>query len=140
MIVCILLLFIVLFIFGVQVQVIKESYVFVVLGEFWYVFNFNYFDYVNFVVLKGGQIMLLVFGIFDNFNCYVLCGNLGVCIEQLYDMLFMIFDDELGSYYLLIVESVCYVDDYFWVEVVINLCVCFYDGLFIIVCDVEFIF
>lgn len=140
MIVRILLLFIVLFIFGVQAQVIKESYVFVVLGEFRYAFNFNYFDYVNFVALKGGQITLLVFGIFDNFNRYVLRGNSGVRIEQLYDTLFTIFDDELGSYYSLIVESVRYVDDYFWVEVVINSRVRFYDGSFIIVRDVEFIF
>lgn len=140
MIVCVMFLFVVLVSVGVQVQEIKESYVFVVFGEFKYVFNFDYFDYVNFVVLKGGQMMFFVIGMFDNFNCYLLCGNFGVCIEVFYDMFFIILDDEFGSYYLLIVVYVCYVVDYFWVEILINFCVCFYDGMFIIVCDVVFIF
>lgn len=61
-------------------------------------------------------------------------------MEVFYDILFIILDDEFGSYYLLIVEWVCYVEDYFWMEIVFNLCVCFYDGMLIIVCDVVFIF
>lgn len=75
MIVRILLLFIALFTFGAQAQAIKESYAFAVLGEPWYAFNFNHFDYVNPAAPKGGQITLSALGTFDNFNRYALRGN-----------------------------------------------------------------
>ncbi|ASV56205.1 ABC transporter, periplasmic substrate-binding protein [Lelliottia jeotgali] len=123
-----------------QAQNIKESYAFAVLGEPKYEANFTHFDYVNPAAPKGGNITLSSLGTFDNFNRFALRGVAAERTDSLYDTLFVTSDDEPGSYYPLIADSVRYADDFSWAEVTLNPRARFHDGSPVKASDVAFTF
>ena len=123
-----------------QAQNIKESYAFAVLGEPKYEANFTHFDYVNPAAPKGGNITLSSLGTFDNFNRFALRGVAAERTDSLYDTLFVTSDDEPGSYYPLIADSVRYADDFSWAEVTLNPRARFHDGSSVKASDVAFTF
>lgn len=123
-----------------QAQNIKESYAFAVLGEPKYEANFTHFDYVNPAAPKGGNITLSALGTFDNFNRFALRGVAAERTDSLYDTLFVTSDDEPGSYYPLIADSVRYADDFSWAEVTLNPRARFHDGSAVKASDVAFTF
>ncbi|NTZ47637.1 ABC transporter substrate-binding protein [Lelliottia aquatilis] len=123
-----------------QAQNIKESYAFAVLGEPKYEANFTHFDYVNPAAPKGGNITLSSLGTFDNFNRFALRGVAAERTDSLNDTLFVTSDDEPGSYYPLIADSVRYADDFSWAEVTLNPRARFHDGSPVKASDVAFTF
>lgn len=123
-----------------QAQNIQESYAFAVIGEPKYAINFTHYDYVNPAAPKGGAVTLSALGTFDNFNRYALRGNAAERTESLYDALFTTSDDEPGSYYPLVAESVRYADDFAWAEVSLNPRARFHDGSKVTAEDVAFTF
>ncbi|POZ16064.1 ABC transporter substrate-binding protein [Lelliottia aquatilis] len=123
-----------------QAQNIKENYAFAVLGEPKYEANFTHFDYVNPAAPKGGNITLSSLGTFDNFNRFALRGVAAERTDSLYDTLFVTSDDEPGSYYPLIADSVRYADDFSWAEVTLNPRARFHDGSPVKASDVAFTF
>ncbi|TKI05830.1 extracellular solute-binding protein [Martelella alba] len=106
--------------FGLQAETINEGYAFALLGEPKYASDFTHFDYVNPAAPKGGSVTLAVIGTFDNFNRYALRGTAAARTEQLYDSLFTTSDDEMGSYYPLVADTVRYPTDLKWIEVTLN--------------------
>lgn len=121
-------------------ETVKEARSFAVIGEPKYADNFTHYDYVNPAAPKGGNVTLSATGTFDNFNRYALRGNPAERTIALYDSLFTTSDDEPGSYYPLIAETVRYADDFSWAEIKMNPRARFHDGSEVKASDVAFTF
>lgn len=119
---------------------IHESYAFSMMGNPKYSSDFTHFDYTNPAAPKGGKITLSALGTFDSFNAYASRGTAAARSGQLYDTLYTGSDDEIGSYYPLIAESVRYDNNFNWAEVNINANARFQDNSPITAKDVSFSF
>jgi len=106
--------------FQLLAEDINESYALSLTGEPKYAINFAHFDYVNPAAPKAGDIRLAAIGSYDSFNPYASSGIAAVYSDHLNDSLFTTSDDEIGSYYPLVADSVRYPVDYHWLEVDIN--------------------
>lgn len=113
---------------------------FALIGKPKYPDDFDHFDYVNPQAPKGGMIRFAVVGNYDNFNRYSSRGAPEQRSGELYDTLFAASQDEPGSYYPLIAQSVTYTTDYRSIKVHINPRARFQDGVPITAADIEFTF
>ena len=84
------------------------------MGEPRYPADFQHFDYVNPNAPKGGLARMGAQGTFDNFNLFVagVKGDLENGATLPYDTLMVESQDEVGTEYGLLAESVRYPDDY----------------------------
>ncbi len=123
-----------------QAEIINNSSALSQLGAPKYATHFSHYDYVNPAAPKGGTMTRAAIGTYDNFNRYASRGNPGAATDTLYDPLFTTSDDEVGSYYPLVAESIRYPDNFQWAEVTINPRARFQDGSPITAEDVAFTF
>ncbi len=123
-----------------QAATVKVSTSFAIIGAPRYPPDFRHFDYVFPAAPKGGQVTMATLGTFDNFNRFALRGAAAIRTEQLYDSLFTTSDDEIGSYYPLVGQSVRYADDYRWAEVTLNPAARFHNHQPVTAEDVAFTF
>ena len=75
-------------------------------GELKYGPDFKNFDYVNPNAPKGGTMKLSAIGTYDTLNPYVIKGVPAAGIGQIFDTLMVASEDEPGSEYGLVAESV----------------------------------
>lgn len=107
-----------------------------------YLLGFQYFDFVDLQVFKGGSLWWMESGSFDMLNFFVNCGMLISMIQVvlIYEIFgFQLLDELFIEYGYL----VCYIEkvlDNSWVCFYIDLWVCFSDGVVVIVEDVKFFF
>ncbi|QIQ22388.1 ABC transporter substrate-binding protein [Zophobihabitans entericus] len=113
---------------------------FAILGQPKYSDDFTHFDYVNPQAPKGGTIKFAALGNYDNFNRFSRRGAPEGRSGELFETLFTMSEDEKGSYYPLLAESVTYSADYSWAEVSINPAARFHDNSPVTAEDVEFSF
>lgn len=75
-------------------------------GELKYGPDFNHFDYVNPGAPKGGTMKFAAIGTYDTLNPYVVKGVPAAGIGQIFDTLTVASEDEPGSEYGLVAESI----------------------------------
>jgi microcin C transport system substrate-binding protein len=75
-------------------------------GELKYGPDFKHFEYANPDAPKGGTMRLAAIGTYDNLNPYTVRGVSAAGIGQIFDTLMLSSEDEPGSEYGLIAESV----------------------------------
>ena len=116
-------------------------------GKFKYPPDFEHFDYVNADAPKGGMLVLATGANWNSFTPYL---NKGVVVPGvqhsmgsqpfLYDGLFVPADDEIGTFYGNLAESVMVADDFSWVRFRLRPEAHWHDGVPITARDVKFTF
>lgn len=102
--------------------------------------NYMYLFYVNFDVFKGGEILESVIGGFDSYNFFIYCGCVLFLLVIMLEWLMDDVVDEQGLFYCLICDMIEYFESCDWVIFNLYFEVKFFDGLFLIVYDVLFLF
>ncbi len=77
-------------------------------GDLKYSQTFEQFDYVNSDAPKGGLMSVWGFGTFDSLNPFIVSGSPLRYLELTFDTLMKPSDDELGTHYGLIAETITY--------------------------------
>lgn len=116
------------------------AYAFSILGAPKYANDFTHFDYVSPNAPKGGTLRLGVLGYYDNFNPFAHTGIPEKHAGALYETLFTMSEDEMGSYYPLIALKASHAPDYKWAVITLNPLAHFHDGKPITARDVVFSF
>lgn len=107
-------------------------------GALKYPAGFKHLDYVNPDAPKGGEISIWAFGSFDSMNPYSVKGRGGALSSAPYESLLVGVDDEIGSSYGLLAESIEYPEDRSWVIFNMRPNARFSDGSPVTAADVEF--
>jgi microcin C transport system substrate-binding protein len=108
-------------------------------GELKYGPGFEYFDYVNPLAPKGGEIRLGEEGTFDSLNPFILKGIAPAALRfYVYDSLLEGSDDEAFSSYGRLAESVEVASDYSWAIFTLRQEARWHDGVPITSADVLF--
>lgn len=97
-------------------------------GDLKYPADFAHFDYVNPEAPKGGLLRSAAIGSFDSLNPFIVKGRAATGIPYIYDTLMASSEDEAGSEYGLIAESVSYPEDYSSVTFTLRPQACWHDG------------
>ena len=123
----------------------EPSHGFAYFGNLKYPKDMAHFDYVNPDAPKGGTVRMAVVSTFNNLNPYVDKGILSVYMDPriasaIYEPLMLASQDELASYYGLLVESVEVADDYSWVTYTLRDDAYWHDGEPVTVDDVVWTF
>lgn len=123
----------------------EPSHGFAYFGNLKYPKDMAHFDYANPDAPKGGTARLAVVSTFNNLNPYVDKGILAVYMDPrigsaIYEPLMLASEDELASYYGLLVESVEVADDYSWVTYTLRDDAYWHDGEPVTVDDVVWTF
>ena len=116
-------------------------------GDFKYPENFEHFDYVNPNAPKGGTLVLSTSSNWNSFTPYLYKGIVAPGISYdlgsnpfFYDGLFTASDDEIGTFYGNLAESVMVADDFSWVRIRLRPEAHWHDGVAITAQDVQFTF
>ena len=113
-------------------------------GEFKYPPEFEHFDYVNPDAPKGGMLVLESSSNWRAFNPEgVATPGAGIIMGSapvLYDTLFIPADDELGTFYGSLAETVMVADDFTWVRIRLRPEARWHDGNPVTARDVAFTF
>lgn len=88
-------------------------------GELKYAADFKHLDYVNPNAPKGGEMSIWAFGSYDSMNPYTIKGRGERLTSAMYESLLVGTDDEIGTSYGLLAESLEYPEDRS--EVIFNL-------------------
>ena len=105
-------------------------------GDLKYGASFPHFDYVNPQAPSGGDLRRSAIGSFDSFNPFIIKGNPGAAVGQIYDTLLVSSADEPFSAYGLLAESVEVPADRSWVAFELRSGARWHDGKPITVDDV----
>ncbi len=98
-------------------------------GELKYAADFPHLDYINPDAPKGGEISISATGTFDNMNPFAtLTGKPALMSSGIFERLFGSTEDEVGSSYCLLCETIEYPDDHSWVIFNLRKNVTFSDG------------
>jgi microcin C transport system substrate-binding protein len=87
---------------------VSKSHALSLFGDIKYGADFSHFDYVNPDAPKGGTVRYSAIGTFDNLNPFILKGSPAAGSTDPFDTLMVRSDDEPGSEYGLVAESVQY--------------------------------
>ena len=116
-------------------------------GEFKYPPDFEHFDYVNPDAPKGGMIVLTTNVNWNSFTPYLYKGIVAPGISYglgsnpfFYDGLFTASDDEIGTFYGNLAESVMVADDFAKVRIRLRPEAHWHDGMPVTARDVKFTF
>ncbi len=97
-------------------------------GELKYGPDFKHFAYVNPNAPKGGTMRFAAIGTYDNLNPYIIKGVAAAGIGQIFDTLMLSSEDEPGSEYGLVAESVELAPDKLSVLYTLRQSARFHDG------------
>lgn len=102
-------------------------------GKLKYDKDVPHFDYVNPHAPKGGTVRTAEVFTFNNLHAFVDKGTLAMFVEPrlgaiIYDPLMKGSEDELGTYYCRLCETVEVADDYSWVEYALRKNAYWHDG------------
>ncbi|MEN9011005.1 MAG: extracellular solute-binding protein [Yoonia sp.] len=98
-------------------------------GSLKYDADFPHLDYVNPDAPNGGEISISTIGTFDNMNPFAtLTGKPGAMASVMYERLVTATEDEVGSSYCLLCETIEYPEDHSWVIFNLRKNVTFSDG------------
>lgn len=86
-----------------------------VFGDLKYPPDFEHFDYADPAAIKGGSVTLGRVGSYDNLNPYILKGQAAIGAGSIYDTLTARSNNEPGTAYGLLAESIEVADDKQWV-------------------------
>lgn len=111
-----------------------------IFGDLKYPANFTHFDYTNPKALKGSQVKAAWFGSFDNFNPFIIKGNVAAGAGGLHCTLLASAGDEPMSMYAYLAEKVELTPDRKSVVFTLNKAAKFSDGSPVTVDDVIFSF
>jgi microcin C transport system substrate-binding protein len=95
---------------------VTKSHALSLFGDIKYGADFQHFDYVNPDAPKGGTVRYAAIGTFDNLNPFILKGSPAAGSTDAFDTLMTRSDDEPGSEYGLVAESVEIPADRQWVQ------------------------
>ena len=130
---------------GMFVAASEPSHGFAYFGNLKYPKDMAHFDYVNPDAPKGGGVRLAGVGTFNNLNVYVDKGILPYFMDPrigsaIREPLMRAADDELASYYGVLVDSVEVADDYSWVTYTLRDGAYWHDGQPVTIDDVLWTF
>lgn len=125
---------------AVSAQAEPASHAISMYGDVKYPAGFTHFDYVNPDAPKGGTLKMPDVGTFDNLNPYILKGNAAEGSGLLSDTLMAASQDETGTNYGLIAESVEWPKSNEWIIFNLNPAAKFSDGSKVTADDVIFSF
>ena len=130
---------------GVFVAAGEPSHGFAYFGNLKYPQDMAHFDYVNPDAPKGGGVRLAGVGTFNNLNPYVDKGILPYfmdprIVSAICEPLMRAAEDELASYYGVLVDSVEVADDYGWVTYTLRDDAYWHDGRPVTIDDVLWTF
>ncbi len=98
-------------------------------GTLKYDADFPHLDYINPDAPKGGEISVSAIGTFDNMNPFAtLTGKPGALASSVYERIVTGPEDEVGSSYCLLCETIEYPEDQSWVIFNLRKNVTFSDG------------
>ena len=131
--------------FAMTATTSEPSHGFSYFGGLKYPKDMPYFDYANPAAPKGGVVRVPMVGTFNNLNPYVDKGILAVYVDPrrtalLCEPLMLASQDELGSYYGHLAETVAVADDYSWVAYTLRRNAYWHDGTPVTVADVLWTF
>src|SRR5690348_4473582 len=107
---------------------VTKSHALSLFGDIKYGPDFKHFDYVNPDAPKGGTVRYSAIGTFDNLNPFILKGSPAAGSGETFDTLMARSDDEPGSEYGLVAESVEIPADKRWVQYNLRKEARFHDG------------
>ncbi|MGR3486249.1 MAG: extracellular solute-binding protein [Paracoccaceae bacterium] len=110
-------------------ETVIESHGYNEYDELKYPADFARLDYVNPDAPLGGEASVSANGTFDSMNPFAtLSGSPGSLASSIYERIMVSTDDEVGSLYCLLCETVRYPEDQAWVEFDLRTDVTFSDG------------